>query len=106
MIEKRYERRKCVSVENVLIFEKRYCNICKKEIKGHYWSCQTCHNDWGNDSIESVEDKDVCSPECLQKVFNEYLNVSNNSFNSQQIEVEHFNSSGVKGEIKEEDAEE
>ena len=37
------------------------------------YSVETGHNDWGNDSVDSHERKDVCSDECLKKLFDQYI---------------------------------
>lgn len=63
MVDRRYETKERKVVERTLI-EKRYCDICRKEITGHY--------DWGNDSCASIENLDVCSVECLNTVFDNY----------------------------------
>ena len=69
-----------------LVEYKVFCDVCKKDIthreskftKGDYvteefYKVTTSHRDWGNDSIDSVECKDVCSDECLKVLFDEYL---------------------------------
>ena len=53
------------------------CDICGKIVpikKGNdsrYFRV-TGHNDWGNDSCESVEGKDIC-PECIADFTSKYL---------------------------------
>ena len=37
-----------------------------------YYSVTTGHNDWGNDSCESIKHYDVC-PDCINKFVAEYL---------------------------------
>ena len=37
-----------------------------------YWEVTTGHNDWGRDSDDSVRNYDICSIECLQKLFDKY----------------------------------
>lgn len=69
-----------------LVEYKVFCDVCKKEIKqresnsvkGDYvtesfYKVTTSHSDWGNDSVDSVESKDICSDECLKVLFEEYL---------------------------------
>ena len=48
------------------------CDVCKRKIVGKYWKLSTHHYDWGNDSIESYEDFDLCSPECISVMLNKY----------------------------------
>lgn len=54
------------------------CDICEKIIpvnrgrESMYFEVYTGHNDWGNDSCESLETKDVC-PDCINKFTTEYL---------------------------------
>lgn len=57
------------------------CDICNKDIshKEYYYKVTTGHYDWGNDSHESIEDKDICSDGCLQKEFLKYLEEKTNS---------------------------
>lgn len=54
-----------------------------------YYSITTGHCDWGNDSCDSVETKQVCSVECAQKIVDEYFKRSWGDVNSQYIEIEH-----------------
>lgn len=77
-----------------------YCDVCHKKINdtkttlsnGYhplkwYYEVTTGHNDWGNDSIDSIEHKDICSVECLNKEYDKYLERTNNKFNSEYFEV-------------------
>lgn len=81
------------------------CDICGKIIKEEidktptgaafktkrYYYVRTGHDDWGNDSVDSIESFDVCSEECLSKKFNEYIeNTPVNEYGSNYIEVEHL----------------
>lgn len=101
MIKRKYEKKEHVVREDVLVEEKRFCDMCGKEITDHHWEVTTGHRDWGNDSCDSIEDHDVCSSECLMKLFEEYSKESNDKHNSMYFEVEHTNWSGVKGVVKE-----
>ena len=62
------------------------CDVCGKEIlseedlKSHYrtkhsyfYEVTTWHRDWGNDSVDSIEHKDICSTECFNKFMEKYL---------------------------------
>ena len=58
------------------------CDVCGKVIpvifgwhRGHddrYYEIVTGHHDWGNDSFESVETRDVCQ-ECAPKFIKDYM---------------------------------
>lgn len=55
-----------------------------------FWDVTTGHNDWGNDSPESIEQYEVCSPTCLQELFDIYKSESNEyQRNSKYIYVHH-----------------
>lgn len=93
------ERKKVthVEVEDVIIGRK--CDICgsnitESEREGYnYFLIHTWHNDWGNDSIDSHEYKDACSPECVMKFTEEYVRDSFiRKFNTKSIEIEHVRS--------------
>ena len=84
------------------VTESLYCDVCKRLIykrdlctpdnngkRASYWEVTTGHNDWGNDSIESRETFCLCSPDCLQAKFTEYVQTSNNLCASDYLEVEH-----------------
>ena len=99
-VDRKYETKTYTKTERVLTSEKRYCDMCKKEITGPHWEISTWHNDWGNDSCESFEYIDICSSDCLRKTFEKYIECSKGSTNTQHIEVKHVNHNNVKGEIK------
>lgn len=69
------------------------CDICERialaEINNGKWpvyfEVTTGHNDWGNDSCESVEHQDIC-PDCINKFVAEYLSHVNGT--SKYIEIE------------------
>jgi hypothetical protein len=56
------------------------CDVCKKIIPAGRWRDEetkyfeitTGHHDWGNDSIDSMQTRDVC-PECAPIFIAEYL---------------------------------
>lgn len=68
------------------------CDICGKVIpigKGRYDECKyydvmTGHADWGNDSCESVEHRDIC-PDCLVRFVDDYF--ENNEYKSAYMNV-------------------
>ena len=66
---------------------KTKCDICQKEIpnfdetrdlrKSRYFEVTTGHHLWGNDSIDSIRDYNIC-PDCIQKFIKNYIeNVEN-----------------------------
>lgn len=82
-----------------------YCDICGKLIGIHkwdkdgtckptkgsqkyYWSCETSHSDWGRDSVDSIENADVCSEECLKKWINSYID-DPDDYETREFEIEH-----------------
>lgn len=90
MIKEKFEERtitKKVCVEKTMI-----CDVCGKEIKGEYYEIRIGHNDWGNDSCDSYEYKDICSSSCLNKEIEKYIKRSNDGLNTEFIEIEHNNS--------------
>lgn len=88
-VNRKYEVKEHTVTEKVCVEEHRVCDICGKEmmLKGRHWELTTGHNDWGNDSIDSIERFDVCSEECLRKKFDEYVKESNNPYNTMRFEV-------------------
>jgi hypothetical protein len=70
---KKYEQKEVTEVKEILVG--LTCDICgeKIDINKGYYKATIGHNDWGNDSIESIEKKDICSDECLKKEFEQYI---------------------------------
>ena len=89
-VKKEYEIKTHTVTEEVLVKETKYCDVCGKEIESResYWSLTTHHYDWGNDSCESYEYFDICSKDCMRKKFEEYLEDSNNGYNTMCFDVE------------------
>lgn len=85
MIKEKYDERLVVS--RTTVEKKCFCDICKSEIDGGYWKVSTSHLDWGNDSCESYEYKDVCSIECLNSILAEYA-IDYTKSNTQRISIE------------------
>jgi len=58
------------------------CDYCGKEVVydydvtgSHTWHhFTTGHNEWSNDSVDSIESFDVCSSECYWSVIKDQLN--------------------------------
>ena len=79
-----YERKETTVVKDVWV--KTICDVCKKETAERFFAVTTGHHEWGNDSEESVETKDICSVECLKQEFEEYL-VAREEYWTQYIEI-------------------
>lgn len=99
-VKREYETKTYTKTEKIMTCEKRYCDICEKEITDHHWEITTGHCDWGAESCESVEYFDICSPECLRKAFENYIEESNDDMNTQYVEIKHERCKNVKGDIK------
>ena len=69
----------------------KICDFCKKPVDPiNYFVVTTSHNDWGNDSVESIVHKDACSPECVLTFATDYITKSfEDVVNTRTIEVEH-----------------
>ena len=80
----------------------RKCDCCAKNIlpdpnvsRGtiykiyNYFHIVTSHSDWGNDSVDSFESYDACSPECAVCIATEYLIKASKSKNTKRIEINH-----------------
>lgn len=96
-----------IEIKNILETQERIvgkkCDICGKEIPPtviphiygepvyDYYEITTHHNDWGNDSVESYEYFDACSPECANKLCEKYICDSAGKMNTKCIEVKHVN---------------
>ncbi len=75
------------------------CDYCKEEIKPvrsfansrvyNFFHICTSHQDWGNDSIDSVETFDACCPGCALKMAEAYIVKSYKSQNTRQITITH-----------------
>ena len=69
---------------NVVVGSECHCDVCgslifkKSETQvlsciDGFWTLTTGHHDWGNDSCDSVMCFDLCSKECIQNKFDEYM---------------------------------
>ena len=56
------------------------CDNCNKKIidKEKYFKVKTGHYDWGNDSVESIEYKDICD-DCINKCVGDYFKETKDS---------------------------
>lgn len=69
------------------------CDICGKLIpvgrypfdEHKYYDVMTGHNDWGNDSCESIEHHDIC-PDCLVGFVADYF--KNNEYGSEYMNID------------------
>ena len=55
-----------------------------------YYRVTTGHNDWGNDSGDSIIVTDIC-PSCLANEYSDYVDRASKGINSEYIEIEHKN---------------
>jgi len=55
------------------------CDACQKVILGAYIEVTTSHSDWGNDSIDSIENFDFCSVECMSPHMVDYFKTARGS---------------------------
>jgi hypothetical protein len=98
LVKRDYKVKQHTVTEKVCVKETLVCDICRKEIpyKKGYWHLVTQHNDWGNDSVDSVESFDICSKDCMDKKYNEYMNDSGkDDYNTMEFEMSReFNSYG------------
>ena len=71
------------------------CDVCGKEITAKddirirgikYWELTTQHNDWGNDSVDSIEYFDLCSENCVRAKLEKYFADCKRSF-TQRFEL-------------------
>ena len=62
------------------------CDICKRIIKptrykensSRYFEVMTGHNDWGNDSCDSISHRDIC-PNCIGEFVTKYTQEADGS---------------------------
>lgn len=95
------DTKKIIVIRECVIGKK--CDICGKEIPPtnvphlygepihDYYKITTHHYDWGNDSIDSYEHFDACSPDCAYKLWEKYIRNSAGTRNTMCIEIEHNN---------------
>lgn len=69
-----------------------YCDICNKKIdtKDKFYEITTSHFDWGNDSIDSINNHDVCSNKCLFLFLADYYDDFEDR-HTKRIEIQHEN---------------
>ena len=115
MVETNVEKK--AVYQDVILSEECRCDRCGRHLwyhtkDGHkkpglgtaeYYNVVTGHNDWGRDSVDSVETYDVCVG-CAKKMFEEYIEDSFNKTNSLYFEC-HHERTWEESEEEEEDAE-
>lgn len=81
-------------LEQVIVGRK--CDICGKHIEKmpmygyNYFLIHTWHMDWGNDSIDSHEYIDACSPKCALEYAENYISDAySRPCNTHSIEINH-----------------
>lgn len=93
------ERKEVVRTEVKKVTIGRVCDCCGQKLKpvydyrpddfNYFYIC-THHYDWGNDSVESYESFDACSPECALKLVEAYLREAYKThINTKEIEIKH-----------------
>ena len=81
--------KKEVEVDEV-VGEKFICDECGKEyaknlasrkVEGRlvYYDVTLGHHDWGNDSCDSIKNKQYCCADCLRKAFNKWVEENEDS---------------------------
>lgn len=104
MVEQKIEyitTHKCDRCGKVLF--KQYCAEYTKnhpDLKREwvsYYRVTTGHHDWGNDSVDSIESKDIC-PSCLINEYSDYVNRSSSIVNN----TEYIRISHIRGRIEQE----
>ena len=80
-------------VKNVTVGHK--CDNCGKEVNesrfpDEWHQFTSGHNEWGNDSYESIEQHDVCSPKCyvekLTKVVGEMEDINDGEVDDMEVQ--------------------
>lgn len=69
-----------------------FINECKisyaeRQSVSYYEVC-TGHNDWGNDSVDSIKNKVICRS-CLTEEYADYVERASKDVNTEYIEIQH-----------------
>lgn len=102
MVKEKYKAITYTKTEDILVSEKRYCDICGREITGAFWWTETGHYDEGTRFKDSFVQKDACGLDCLQVIINAYCDVSGkdeDKVDTRFIDIEHKPTNEVEGEI-------
>ena len=51
----------------------KHIDITKQKRNDTYYSVLSGHREWGNDSVDSIEELDACSDECLIVLVNKWV---------------------------------
>lgn len=70
--------------------------------RASWYEVMTGHNDWGNDSCDSIEHKDIC-PKCLVNEYSDYVDSASGGYNTKYIRIEHKNTNSLPIEEAEND---
>lgn len=79
---------KCDVCGKIICDSRHVHDILRDKVQDHY-ELSEWHNDWGNDSVDSIETFDICSKECLRKKFEAYVEESSGGQNTMHFEVDH-----------------
>lgn len=63
------------------------CDICNGRISGKFWRLTTSHQDWGNDSCDSIQRYDLCSRDCIDRALTMYMKKCISSY-TQEFDLE------------------
>ena len=61
---------------NKLIYKRTMVDseeLPKNNLMTDYWQVTTGHNDWGNDSVDSISTYEICSEDCLKTLMIKYI---------------------------------
>lgn len=78
------------------------CDACGKNIdifktkQRSFYHIESGHNEWGNDSIDSIEDLDACCDECLITLVNKWMKKWPESYNTAYINIKRKRISDLK----------
>lgn len=67
------------------------CDQCGKEYRAEYETVEARHTDWGNDSVDSYSNYDVCSPKCFKnKVANILIDKNYKNYDTYINDIHHI----------------
>lgn len=79
---KRYVKKEVVSHRDILDYI--LCDTCNENITESggecYYSVETGHNLWGNDSYESTKEYDFCTYDCLKSHMDFYFKTAQHAY--------------------------
>ena len=95
VVEKRHITDICTcDVCHKLIYKRTMANsteLPENKLTTDYWKVTTGHNDWGNDSVDSISTYDICSEDCLKVLMISYIDdcTKRSRRNSRYIDISH-----------------